>query len=461
MKFFEHKVVVGKSAFPILFMAFGAALFPSPSVADSNSKIKAIEEQLERITEELEQEKEHRRNLEKLIEELTIQGEAPSPTAETSPEPMVNPESEPPAGAEGELLEGETTTPLVFSEEKYSRGPEFTGGLTGILQGSSKTARGDGQTNASAVLDMEIVYSQNDIYYLIIGAKAWSGRGLDPALATDIPVNYGAERLAGDKDEGIIISHAYLEGLFLEKRFIISAGKMDVSSLFDENILAGSEKTAFVSGAFNRASGIVGKSLEPLFSPALRIILTPAPWAEFQAIYAHSGFDHLERNPYLVAQLSFRPSMGGLEGNYRFYYVSDGREYHDLGGAETRSNRVMGLSFDQFVTDHMGFFLRYATTDDTIKENRVASMASGGLTFSGGLWGRWDDLIGIGYARLGLNDNIDNSANSDGQTALEIYYNARLNPMIAITPDVQLHSNLPTAQDRDITIVALRAQMDF
>lgn len=148
---------------------------------------------------------------------------------------------------------------------------------------------------------------------------------------------------------------------------------------------------------------------------------------------------------FIAAALTAIP-FAEPEGNRRAYAAHDGRNYDSIGDG-ARADPILGASVDQYIFENIGLFFRWSARDEEIADARVVSMVSGGVVVSGGMWGRADDAFGAGYAELSLNEKLD-LPYEGGQSVWEIYYNAGVNEMISITPDVHLHDNLPRETDR-------------
>ncbi|MBI5816014.1 MAG: carbohydrate porin [Nitrospinae bacterium] len=439
-----------------LFAAAAVALvILSTNAGAAEKKSAGVESQIESLRDDLRQESERRRELEKLIDDLTREKDNGQPR-----QPQEREMDAPPAMEMDD--EGDAGEPAEESVDRIWKGMEFAGGVTGVVQG---TSAGGGRasserTGSSYSAAMEMIYHQDDNYYLITSLTADSGLGGNGKFATDIMPDYGARRTEGRGGaEQVALTQAFFEGLFLERKLAVNLGKLDIHSLYDENILAGNENTGFLSGALNRAAGTVGRALDYNNTVGARALASLSQWAEAQVIYAHSGLDGLESSPFSVFQFTLRPGLFNLEGNYRFYAAHDGRVYHDAAGNE-KSGLVYGFNFDQFITDNVGFFFRWSAQAKDVRENRVTAMYSGGLTLTGGMWGRVDDLFGLGYAKLELNDTPAQPYEG-GQGVVEAYYNVKVNPMVSVSFDVQFHSMLPQPKDRDMTVAGARARIDF
>jgi porin len=121
---------------------------------------------------------------------------------------------------------------------------------------------------------------------------------------------------------------------------------------------------------------------------------------------------------------------------------------------------VLLFSFDQALGDIFGAWIRLGfQTDDALIT--YDNLYSGGINISGGVWGREQDNIGIGYAFLEgaqqTGDSIDTS-----QVA-EAYVNFGVNDFLALTFDLQyMQDTYIVAQgDVDGWIAGLRATVSF
>jgi len=344
-------------------------------------------------------------------------------------------------------------------------GFEFSGSVTSIIQATSgansdSEPLAEDQTDASYLLDLEMVYNHNEKYYLVVVLQSGEGEGTNNNLNSSMAFNYDPyPTVTEEKHQHLELSQVYVEGLFLNKNLVVNIGKMDVHALYDGNAFAADQTVNFVSGALVRSVGTVGYELEDYYSPALRILVTPFDWVEAQAIYSHSGWDDLSDNQFWVFELNLKPNIAGFEGNYRAYTTIDARDYENNDG-EVENDIVYGVSIDQYITENIGIFFRWSEHGEDLVANDVVAIYSGGITIAPSFFGRPDDLFGVGYAELEMNDRLSDYM-KEGQTVWEVYYNARINQMIAITPDIQFHTNLPREKERNLLVYGIRAQVNF
>lgn len=340
------------------------------------------------------------------------------------------------------------------------------GGITAVLQGTSgnddsTTGTTDGM-DYSYTLDINVESELSPGHMLFIHIETGEGDGTNGRLPANAVPNYDPYNThspdVGHQD--VTISQAFYEGQFFGELLTLDIGKMDIHSLTDENNLAGDETAQFMSGIFSRLTGALYAELDTYYAPGVRMLLVPTDFLEFSLVLANSKTESVGTRGYQAVQLNLKPAIGGLEGNYRFYYIRDLRPYTKISDGSSDTNTGLGASFDQMLADNYGLFFRYGTQPDDIAENEVTSSYSGGLMLMGGLWGNADDFIGFGYGTIIKNSKIATTYNGD-QQVLEIFYHWQVVENIALSPDIQFHSNLPRDEKRSVTAFGMRAQLDF
>ncbi|MFZ5761279.1 MAG: carbohydrate porin [Thermodesulfobacteriota bacterium] len=119
------------------------------------------------------------------------------------------------------------------------------------------------------------------------------------------------------------------------------------------------------------------------------------------------------------------------EGTYRVIFDATSDDFSDPDGQNKESLKGGIISFDQALGEILGVWIRFGWSDDKAIIN-FKDLYSGGINISGKLWGREQDNIGIGYARLsGGNQDIDRTQVAEG------YMRFGLNEVFALTLDVQ------------------------
>src|SRR4030067_2356753 len=135
------------------------------------------------------------------------------------------------------------------------------------------------------------------------------------------------------------------------------------------------------------------------------------------------------------------PKLLGREGHYHFHVIYDARNYTDISDPTKtyETNTAFGLSFDQEVSDGIGLFARYGVMDDGIDENLVKSAISGGVSLSGSLWNRENDVVGIAAGVLAINEDSSSSvaANPDDESHFEVYSKLGFSGPFPLTPTLR------------------------
>ncbi len=159
-------------------------------------------------------------------------------------------------------------------------------------------------------------------------------------------------------------------------------------------------------------------------------------------------------------QMSYTLTTAMGEGTYRVNYNFTSEAFLDAQGDVQEPRNVLLFSFDQALGDIFGAWIRLGfQTDDALIT--YDNLYSGGINISGGVWGREQDNIGIGYAFLEgaqqTGDSIDTSQVAEG------YVNFGLNDFLALTFDLQYMQDTFTVAQSDVDgwIAGLRATVSF
>lgn len=351
----------------------------------------------------------------------------------------------------------------------------ISGGITSILQGTSGIADKGDVTDFTYTLDLNFEAGVTQTGKVVVALEAGNGGGVNDNTGAISSSNYDAfiTELTTDKDNSfaaISVSQAYFEGSFFDGRLGLKVGKLDVHSCHDDNAYANDETDQFITGMFSRYAGSIFPELDSYYAPGISLTYSPVKMLDIAVTAANgndSGFEDITANAYGSGQINIKPGLFGKEGNYRFYYVYDARNYTDISDPSKTSetNSAFGLSFDQEIIDGLGLFARYGVIDDGIDENTVKSAISGGVSLSGSIWNRENDVIGIAAGVLALNKDssaVVAMANPDDESHFEIYYKLGFSDHFTLTPDVQVITNAGGNADADtITVYGLRAQMNF
>ena len=385
--------------------------------------------------------------------------------------------------------------PVLAEEEKAPKWYDTLtvgGGVTTIVQTSSgnndPADRNSGDNiDFTNSVDIGIEADVGPDQKLSIALEAGIGNGLTGRVGSStFRPNYDAypttySNTGGAQQQGLTVSQAYYQGAFFDHTVMLMVGRMDCHSMVDQNAFANSETTQFIGGPFVRTPGAlypeVGRNGQ-YYANGVTVVLTPNELFEVTLMAANGESDKAGNGGHTAGQLNIRPKMNGQPGDYRFYILQDDRTYADITTGDLKASVAYGVSFDQFLSDDIGFFFRYSHQDPKLQivdSNGTAlgidpleAIMSGGFQFSGSLWNREADAVGIGYAtgkmkpdvKTALETSLGGSLSGD-QSMIEAYYRWQATPKIGLSADVQSHGNLPRLKSREFTAFALRMQLDF
>lgn len=284
------------------------------------------------------------------------------------------------------------------------------------------------------------------------------------------------------------------------ERVTITAGKLAVFDIFDDNRYSHDPRTQFLNWAFisagafdfaNDAKGYTnGVALEwengtwglrgGLFQVAKRInslSLDPQPLKGFQALAQVDRFFTVEGRPGAVRLL------GGVSRTRSQSYAGllagdiEATEVNPRGRYATKYMIV--LNAEQEVSGDLGVFSRLSWNDGRTQQWMYTELdwaVSAGLSLRGARWGRDGDTVGLAANVGGLSRDHRRFLAAGGtgfitgdgrlryrpETAVETYYDLRLAPGLNLTVDLQLIVNPAYNADRGpIPIIGLRLHTAF
>lgn len=359
--------------------------------------------------------------------------------------------------------------------------------VTGIIMGSQNNNADNGdKAYGSYSFDLNLSTSFAQYGSFFIHLEGGEGEGINDDLTSFSHPNYDAyvtKNSSGEAD--LTISEAFYEINYLDEKFTLDAGKMDISVLFDENKAAGDETTQFMSNIFVKSMGLTIPEPDNFYCPAIMLKAAPINLVEIRLIGAAVQDDNwtgLFDNGFVAGQINLRPAIMGMQGNYRFYTWRDERRHLDNAYLATASNSYnephtdnaqfgWGVSFDQVLYNGITGFFRYSQRQDDLAEwngttwemipfDRLWTL---GLDLSGSFWNRENDNIGMGYGKTLLtNDYQKAHTNTDDEQYVECYYKWTVNRYLALTGDLQWVKN-PGGDSTadDVYIFGVRSQLDF
>lgn len=236
--------------------------------------------------------------------------------------------------------------------------------------------------------------------------------------------------LGGEKEQ-LDSDFNQMAGLVDKRRVVLTAGKMAVIDLFDNNAYSHDGRTQFLNwallthGAFDFAADVKG------YSVGATLELYYDNWAARFGRYQqpsqsngpkldgkmleHYG-DQLEiehshmlwNQPGTVHLLLFhnRAEMGGFSDAVAFAQANGGTP--DVANVRKLTDKYgWGVALEQRITDDIGAFLRISRNDgesETFAFTEIERSISGGLSIAGKRWSRPDDTVGVAIAVNGLSD---------------------------------------------------------
>jgi hypothetical protein len=364
---------------------------------------------------------------------------------------------------------------------------EISGGVTSVIQGTSGNDEGDA-TAAAFTIDLNLATHFGSYGSLYVHLEGGDGDGIQEHVPSFSIPNYDAYDTKNDDDQsGVTISEVFYEFSFFDDKLGFDIGKMDISVLFDENEVAGDETTQFLSNIFVKSMGMTIPEPDNFYCPAFMIHYAPMDLLEFRFIGASVKADNWDdlfshSHRFMALQANFRPEIMGRHGNYRFYVWRDNRRHlnnNNVAAAPGRYNYSVadrdqngwGLSFDQEITDTIRAFARYSQTEDDIARYDEDEWEiipfdktwSIGADFSGKMWNRKDDVLGIAFGQTILTDDYEKANNHTGdESYFEAYYRLALHERFSVSPDFQWIKNAGgNSRADDIYIFGIRGQLDF
>jgi high affinity Mn2+ porin len=344
------------------------------------------------------------------------------------------------------------------------------------VNGDSRLSKNEDVTDATLTTKISFNKKFGDYGEGYVQLKSGQGAGLDNSLKLFSPVNSNA-----DDNSSVHISEAWYEFYYKQISGALTFGKLDPTNYIDNNEYANVETTQFLGGIFANSPVIEFPS-----SNAAGLHFGAAPYDLFDInLFAADGkgewnnaFDAL----FLAGEVNFKPKFFKKTGNYRFLVWSNGANHVKWADSEKdkENNYGYGLSFDQELTDIIGVFARYGwqnpkvylvNQDDPGSEFSLERSWSLGPQFKGTLWGRPNDVIGIGFGQNIASKDYKKYKDPAGslqaktESQLECYYNFKVNDHLSLSPDLQIiwqpYGKDAVNGDGTIVVGGLRGQMDF
>jgi Carbohydrate-selective porin, OprB family len=300
------------------------------------------------------------------------------------------------------------------------------GAARGILQQVANAEEGQNQLFGEGSIDLTLLYHPMVRTTLFIDFEAIAGPGPDKKLGTLSRVNADAETLNavggfGGTDEKLTIREAWLWLKFVNDRLDFFIGQLDLTNYFDRNVFANDETTQFLNGA------LVNNAMlkQPVNGVGVTLRWDAGRDLGFSlgAQTTHVLDEDLLSEPFVIGEIDYHSTFL-IEGNYRLWVrvtsrLPPNRQQQMYGG---------GISIDQLLTPQLGVFVR-AGVNQIESISRTFFAASGGLRWTGPLWNRPRDRVGVGY-------NFQRDVPGDEQV-MEAYYNLFLTDHLSVSGNVE------------------------
>lgn len=293
---------------------------------------------------------------------------------------------------------------------------------------------------------------------LITHTRGGQGRGLREVLGEKLNTNWMSFEPAS-----IYVSDIYLEQKALGERLTVAAGKFDVTDYFDANAFA---NWNFLSYSLARNLTIPYR----YHALAAMVRCEPAPWfyaqasvADAQNSWTESGFQTAfdgEHYSVSIYEFGVRPQIGGRPGTYRLHFWQNTDPVARIDGSGTqREDFGFGLSFDQYLTEKGGVFLRYGHRDPRVRQ--MEHFWSVGTLWTGLIAERPRDVLAFGMSQALMGGPYRRAhAGAAAETLFELYYKWCLTPWCALRPNAQVILN-PGADDRRGTAVVAGVSLEM
>ncbi len=339
---------------------------------------------------------------------------------------------------------------------------------------TKKESRLDGSYTADVTIEKEFE-GTGGLAYLHLNAGRSDGLNNDLSLYSNVNDD------ASD-DENVGVTEFYYEQKLLKDKAVLTFGKLDPLSFFDNNNIANDETSQFLAHMFVNNAAIDF----PSNGAGIRLGYSAYRWLElgYGVLDADGDWEKMGDNLFNIAEMNFKPNILGLEGNYRFSaWKNDG--YHTKWmepEQDKRSSYGFALSFDQRMNRALTLFCRYSWQNPRVYDPEFTTAGdlnysleqawSAGLQLEGMPWGREKDVLGMAvgqniaskdYRQAGQELDPQRLAKKEGR--IEAYYKIQFNDYLSLSPDIQYIWN-PFGRDvidddDNIFVYGFRTQIDF
>lgn len=352
------------------------------------------------------------------------------------------------------------------------------GGVVGYYQAAAferidGTKIGD-PSGLGFVADLKLTFElfAKGRFYLRTHAGEGDGadRGVEGALPDDGDALFAdLNTINDDNPDGAafdLLEACYAQEFF-DGRLLVVLGKTEPEVFIDGNEFANNEACQFLGKPFVNDPVL---DSEDEFGPLFAVGVQPWEEVKFTFVYhscSHplleesrrkSVYDDIFDSPVLAGQMAYSLALGELSGTYRLYGWTQAYDHPELKRPEkTDEGWGIGLSCDQQVAANVGVFGRVGYHDENVYE--VPWFWSMGVSLTGVIPSRVDDVLGIAGAALMANDDLPED---DMEYHIEMYYRISVLEHLAITPGFHyvIHPRGDTHND-DVFAGMVRAEISF
>jgi hypothetical protein len=286
-------------------------------------------------------------------------------------------------------------------------GTQFAGRTRGSL---------DANKRAYALASADLFFTAGLAQYTVFFADivGLSGSPPDAEIPSLTLLNGYTARLIRQNE--LNLREAWLRTELFGQRLALTAGRLDLTNYFDANAFANDESTQFISDA------LVNNQMLGLGSNGTGVgaEFDPKNGFRFKFGFQQSNTDatNLSDSLYTLSEVGYTFTPFALpEGSYRVWFRTDNTE-EDI-------RKGVGLSFDQKLTNTVGLFARYGTSEVVAGGDRD-KFYSAGLGFQNGLVISPLDTWGLGYAQMDL-------VTGEREHLAEGYYNFHLTERLRLS----------------------------
>ncbi|MBV8168543.1 MAG: carbohydrate porin [Alphaproteobacteria bacterium] len=285
-------------------------------------------------------------------------------------------------------------------------------------------------------------------------------------------------------------------------RLTITAGKLSVFDLFDDNRYSHDPRTQFMNWALMDAGAVDFAADAKGFTTGAAVDYNREDWAARAGVFQVAKTpnskpldDHVLAGWQFLTELEQRFSVGDRPGRIRELAMLDRTRAIRYGGfpglapiraddplpgfRRYRTSYGFALNFEQELTDELGLFSRLSWNPGDVQEfmfTEIDRSASLGLSLAGVAWGRPHDTVGLAGVVNALSDAHrrylaagntgfivgDGRLNYATEQILESYYVIRIHKGAELTFDYQLINNPAYNADRGpVSIFAVRFHVEY